>query len=168
MEKRQIKTGASPAGFNATALFMSHPEKNIFPVFEWPVRVYIEDTDMGGVVFYANYLKFFERARTEWLRSLGVTQQALMDEHSLAFVVSNMSVDYARSARLDDELRITVKIGRIGKASIHFLQEIWREKTLLTSAQIQIVSVSLPQMRPVAIPSGILARMQNKQGRAFS
>ncbi|MDL2284744.1 tol-pal system-associated acyl-CoA thioesterase [Oxalobacter sp. OttesenSCG-928-P03] len=141
---------------------MTHPKNESLPVFEWPVRVYIEDTDMGGVVFYANYLKFFERARTEWLRGLGVTQQMLVDEFSLIFVVSRMSVDYVAPARLDDELRLTVEIERIGRASVHFTQRAWRDETLLASAQIQIVSVSLPQMRPVAIPSGIFVKMKNK------
>lgn len=131
------------------------------PVFVWPVRVYIEDTDMGGVVFYANYLKFFERARTEWLRSLGVTQQVLMEEQALVFVVSRITVDYVRPARLDDQLNITVETERLGRASVHFLQRAWRGDTLLASARIQIVAVSLPQMRPVAIPSGILAKMKN-------
>lgn len=132
-------------------------------VFEWPLRVYVEDTDMGGVVFYANYLKFFERARTEWLRSLGVTQQLLMNDYSMIFVVGRMSIDYIASARLDDELRITAQIERMGRASVHFSQETWRGETLLATSQIQIVSVSLPQMRPVAIPSDILAKMKNKQ-----
>lgn len=131
------------------------------PAFVWPVRVYIEDTDMGGVVFYANYLKFFERARTEWLRSLGVTQQALMDEHALVFVVSQMTVDYVRPARLDDQLNITVETERLGRASVCFSQQARRGDTLLASARIQIVAVSLPQMRPVGIPSDILAKMKS-------
>jgi len=136
-------------------------EKEIASVFEWSVRVYIEDTDVGGVVFYANYLKFFERARTEWLRNLGVTQQVLIDEYALIFVVGHISVDYVKSARLDDELNITVEVERIGRASVHFLQKAWCGETLLASARIHIVSVSLPQMRPVAIPSSILKKMQN-------
>lgn len=146
---------------------MSHPENNALPSFEWPVRVYIEDTDMGGVVFYANYLKFFERARTEWLRSLGITQQMLIDDASLIFVVSRMSVDYIAPARLDDELKLTVEIERIGRASVHFAQHAWRYGTLLASAQIQIVSVSLSQMRPVAIPSDILVRMKSKNNQTL-
>ncbi|MCM1129265.1 MAG: acyl-CoA thioesterase [Alistipes senegalensis] len=116
---------------------------------------------MGGVVFYANYLKFFERARTEWLRSLGVTQQALMDDYALIFVVGRMTVDYVKPARLDDQLNITVETERLGRASVHFLQQAWRGDTLLASTRIQIVAVSLPQMRPVAIPSDILAKMKN-------
>ena len=140
---------------------MSHLKNDSLPVFEWPVRVYIEDTDMGGVVFYANYLKFFERARTEWLRSFGVTQQILFDDFSLIFVVNHISVDYVASAKLDDELKLTVEVESIRRASIHFIQHAWRNETLLARARIQIVSVTLPHLRPVAIPSSILAKMKN-------
>ncbi len=139
---------------------VSLPSSESSPVFEWPVRVYIEDTDMGGVVFYANYLKFFERARTEWLRSLGVTQQVLMSEHSLIFIVSHASVDYVKPARLDDDLIITLDVERLGRASIHFTQQAFCNETLLASARVQVVSVSLPKMRPVAIPSEILEKMK--------
>jgi acyl-CoA thioester hydrolase len=139
-------------------------QRNIVPsqfLFEWPVRVYIEDTDMGGVVFYANYLKFFERARSEWLRTFGVNQQALAKEYSLIFVVSQVSVDFLSPARIDDELKISVNPVRIGRASVLFEQSALREETILASAKIQIVSVSLPQMRPVAIPPDVLLKMKN-------
>ncbi|MDR0934279.1 MAG: tol-pal system-associated acyl-CoA thioesterase [Burkholderiaceae bacterium] len=139
---------------------MSQPKDNTF-VFEWPVRVYIEDTDMGGVVFYANYLKFFERARTEWLRSTGITQQTLMEEFSLIFVVSRFAVDYLASARLDDELRLTVEPVHIGRASVDLKQRAFRGEKLLASAELRIVSVSLPAMRPVAIPPYILEKMKS-------
>ena len=94
-------------------------------VFNWPVRVYYEDTDAGGIVFYANYLKFFERARTEWLRSLGVQQQALLDADNTAFVVKNVTLDYHAAARLDDQLTIQTSIARLGRASVQFLQQAW-------------------------------------------
>lgn len=129
-------------------------------VFEWPTRVYYEDTDAGGVVFYANYLKFFERARTEWLRSLGMSQEILKDTYSLLFVVGRISVDYIQSARLDDLLTITVEVERIGRASIYFYQRAYLGETLLATAQIQIVSVLSPQMKPLAIPSDILSKMK--------
>ncbi len=142
-------------------LEMPLSSKESAPIFEWPVRVYIEDTDMGGVVFYANYLKFFERARTEWLRSLGVTQQLLMEEHSLIFIVSHASVDYVKPAKLDDNLKITLDVERLGRASIHFTQQAFCGETLLASARVQVVSVSLPKMRPVAIPSEIFEKMKD-------
>src|SRR3954464_8102232 len=94
--------------------------------FNWPVRVYYEDTDTGGVVFYANYLKFFERARTEWLRAAGVSQQALSDRHRVMFVVKSTAVDYHAPAKLDDQLQLTVTVERLGKASVQFVQQAWR------------------------------------------
>ncbi|OIN93473.1 MAG: tol-pal system-associated acyl-CoA thioesterase [Comamonadaceae bacterium CG1_02_60_18] len=93
-------------------------------VFTWPVRVYWEDTDAGGVVYYANYLKFFERARTEWLRALGVHQQAIKERTGGMFVVSHADVRYLRSARLDDELLVTTSLRELGRASITIAQEV--------------------------------------------
>src|SRR5438309_8209461 len=86
--------------------------------FNWTVRVYYEDTDTGGIVFYANYLKFFERARTEWLRAAGVGQQALSQEMGMMFVVRSTALDYHAPARLDDELSISVIVERLGAASV--------------------------------------------------
>lgn len=97
------------------------------PSFCWPVRVYWEDTDAGGVVYYANYLKFFERARTEWLRSMGLEQHALRASSGGVFVVSEAAIKYHRSARLDDALTITVRLQQAGKASVVFVQQAWRE-----------------------------------------
>jgi len=94
--------------------------------FCWPVRVYWEDTDAGGVVYYANYLRFFERARTEWLRSLGVHQQALKERTGGMFVVSHADVRYLRSARLDDELLVTTSLLELGRASITIGQQATR------------------------------------------
>ena len=127
--------------------------------FEWPVRVYYEDTDAGGLVYYANFLRFFERARTEWLRSFGINQQVLAREFSMMFVVNKASVDFIAPARLDDELMISAKPVRFGRASVQFEQLALRKGTLLASARIKIVSVSLPGMRPVAIPSHVLSRI---------
>ena len=98
----------------ASAQATAHAEST--SVFSWQVRVYYEDTDAGGVVFYANYLKFFERARTEWLRHAGIGQQALMLSDGVMFVVSSTGVDYFSPARLDDELKLTVTVERLGKA----------------------------------------------------
>jgi acyl-CoA thioester hydrolase len=98
---------------------MSHS----FPVFHWPIRVYWEDTDAGGIVFYANYLKFFERARTEWLRHLGLGQQALRDQTGGVFVVSNAQLDFRRPARLDDQLVIHTQLVELGRASLLIHQQ---------------------------------------------
>ena len=101
--------------------------------FDWNLRVYWEDTDAGGVVFYANYLKFFERARTEWLRSLGIEQQTLADVSGVVFVVRSTSVEYNAPARLDDQLVIRTDIERVGPASVQFAQEAWRDDVLLAT-----------------------------------
>lgn len=132
--------------------------------FSWPVRVYYEDTDTGGVVFYANYLKFFERARTEWLRALGFSQQALVESSGLIFVVKSTAVDYFAPARLDDELKLTVVVEQFRNASMSFVQEAWRlqgtEQTLLARGQIKIVCVNAANFRPQAIPEEMLARLK--------
>jgi len=124
--------------------------------FEWPVRVYYEDTDAGGIVFYANYLKFFERARTEWLRACGIDQQRLADSNGIVFVVRRTSVDYSSPARLDDVIRVVSRIERLGRASVDFHQEAWRDGVLLASGDIRIASVNLASVRPAAIPDAVL------------
>jgi acyl-CoA thioester hydrolase len=128
--------------------------------FRWPVRVYVEDTDFGGVVFYANYLKYFERARTELLRSLGVSQQTMVDTDRVIFVVTNIVVDYRSPARMDEELTVTAHAEKLGRASVKFIQEIWRGSDLLVSAKISIACVGIETMRPQAIPQTMLAKLQ--------
>ena len=132
--------------------------------FTWPVRVYWEDTDAGGIVFYANYLKFFERARTEWLRHLGVGQQALRDEVGGMFVVSATQVQYHRPARLDDLLLVTARIEEAGRASLTIRQQALlkpqqedQSETLLCEGSIRIGWVDAQTLRPQRIPATILA-----------
>jgi acyl-CoA thioester hydrolase len=120
--------------------------------FEFRIRVYWEDTDAGGVVFYANYLKFFERARTEWLRALGVGQQALRDATGAIFVVTDTNVRYRAPARLDDELRVTVLLRQRGTASMTIAQQAWRGETLLAEGDIRIGCVDHGTFRPRRIP----------------
>jgi acyl-CoA thioester hydrolase len=129
-------------------------------VFAWPVRVYWEDTDAGGIVFYANYLKFFERARTEWLRSLGVAQGALKEESGGIFVVGETSVRYLAPARLDDELLVTAQLEAGGRASLIIAQEARRGDTLLAVGTIRIGWVDAATMRPGRIPGAILSVLQ--------
>jgi acyl-CoA thioester hydrolase len=133
---------------------------NMPSVFTWMVRVYYEDTDAGGIVFYANYLKFFERARTEWLRALEIGQHMLLQEHGAMFVVRSTSVDYHAPARLDDELKLTLTIERLGQASVQFLQQAWRGDTLLTSAQVKVGCVDAASLRPRALPAHVAAHMR--------
>ncbi|OYO25915.1 tol-pal system-associated acyl-CoA thioesterase [Janthinobacterium sp. PC23-8] len=128
-------------------------------VFHWEVRVYYEDTDAGGIVYYANYLKFFERARTEWLRAIGVGQQVLLEQHDALFVVKSVSVDYHAPARLDDTVRLTLNIAKMGRASIVFLQQAWRGETLLNTAQVKVGCVD-SSMRPRAVPVPVAERMR--------
>ena len=124
--------------------------------FSWPVRVYYEDTDAGGIVFYANYLKFFERARTEWLRAVGVNQQKMIQEYQCMFVVKASAVEYHAPAKLDDELNITVVVERLGRASVQFVQEAWCGDRLLASGQIKVGCVGATSIRPMAIPDHVV------------
>ena len=128
-------------------------------VFEHPVRVYWEDTDAGGIVFYANYLKFFERARTEWLRALGIGQQTLRDETGGMFVVSETQVKYLQSAKLDDLLCITAQLQTSGRASLTIAQKAWRDDQLLCEGTIRIGWVHVQDLKPARIPSSVLERL---------
>jgi acyl-CoA thioester hydrolase len=129
------------------------------PPFDWSVRVYWEDTDAGGVVFYANYLKFFERARTEWLRGFDVSQELLRTEQQAMFIVSETALRYLQPARLDDLLRITVKTRELGKASLVVAQQAWRDDTLLAEGSIRIGCVDAGTFRPRRIPSTLRDRL---------
>jgi acyl-CoA thioester hydrolase len=132
--------------------------------FNWNIRVYYEDTDTGGVVFYANYLKFFERARTEWLRAAGVSQQTLTQVHGVIFIVKSTSLDYHAPAKLDDELKLTVVVERQGRASVNFMQEAWRitetGQELLTTGRIKVGCVDIATFRPTAIPDDVLQKIR--------
>jgi len=128
-------------------------------VFEHPIRVYWEDTDAGGIVFYANYLKFFERARTEWLRALGIGQHALREETCGMFVVSETAVKYHRPAQLDDQLRVTATLAEGGRASLVIAQQAWLGDTLLCEGTIRIGWVDAATMKPARIPSSVLERL---------
>jgi acyl-CoA thioester hydrolase len=128
-------------------------------VFEHPIRVYWEDTDAGGIVFYANYLKFFERARTEWLRALGIGQHALREDTGGMFVVSETAVKYHRPAKLDDQLRVTATLAEGGRASLVIAQQAWLGETLLCEGTIRIGWVDAAVMKPARIPSSVLERL---------
>jgi len=123
--------------------------------FRHTLRVYWEDTDAGGVVFYANYLKFFERARTEWLRALGFGQQALRERTGALFVVTDTRVRYLAPARLDDLVEVTVQLRAGGKASMTIAQQAWRGPTLLAEGEIRIGCVDEGTFRPRRIPTEI-------------
>ncbi len=127
----------------------------IAPAFSASMRVYWEDTDAAGIVFYANYLKFFERARTEWLRGHGFGQEALRAGAGIAFVVSETSLRYRRPARLDDVIDVSVAVIHLGQASLQIAQEARRAGELLAEGTIRIGCVELGTFRPCRIPNDI-------------
>ncbi len=120
------------------------------------IRIYWEDTDAGGVVYYANYLKFFERARTEWLRALGVEQQQLQTQTGAMFVVADTQVRYLAPAKLDDLLTVSVAVLELGAASLQLQQQAWRGDTLLVQASIRIGCVDAQTFKPRRIPAQVL------------
>jgi acyl-CoA thioester hydrolase len=124
-------------------------------VFRWPVRIYWEDTDAGGVVYHANYVRFMERARTEWLRARGIDQLELSERTSRGFVIREMHLDFHRPARLDDELLVSVAVKERRSASILFDQEIVRGDTALVRATVRAAFVDLVTMRPAQIPTDL-------------
>lgn len=122
-----------------------------------PIRIYYEDTDAGGVVYHARYLHFFERARTEYLRSIGFTQQALLREQQIAFVVKSLVIDYKFPAKLDDWLFVETEIVAIKGATILFKQYLKRDTDVLSMADVKVACVDLNKMKPVAIPDELKA-----------
>lgn len=123
------------------------------------VRVYYEDTDMGGVVFYANYLKYMERGRTEWLRDLGVDQSTLAATEQRVFMVVRVDVRYISPARLDDLLQIESEVTRMGRASLHFAQFVSRGGELIAQSNIQVCCVETVNMRVAAIPQSVRTKL---------
>lgn len=130
------------------------------PSFHWPVRVYYEDTDAGGIVYHARYLYFLERARTEWLRQTGYSQRELKLQ-GVIFVVHSMNVKWISPAQLDDQLLVNVKIEKIKKASIQFEQTITLAGQQKLSATVLVACLNANNMKPSAIPSEILQNMNN-------
>lgn len=130
-------------------------------LFQFPIRVYYEDTDAGGIVYYANYLKFCERARTEWLRALGISQIKFL-EQSIGFVVTKVAMNNLASARLDDLLTVTTQINKLKRASIVFNQEIFNEQAVkLCEVEVNVACVDFNKNKPVAIPSFILGALES-------
>lgn len=130
--------------------------------FSFPIRVYWEDTDAGGIVFYANYLKFFERARTEWLRAMGVSQHVLREQVGGMFVVSETKVKYHQPARLDDELIVTAALQEAGRAALIIEQQATHKTsgTLLCQGSIRIGWVDAQTLKPARLPSDIIEKLK--------
>lgn len=128
------------------------------PTFTLPVRVYYEDTDAAGVVYYANYLRFCERARTEWLRSMGYDQRTLIETAGIVFVVRSVQADFKSSARLDDALEVVSSVAKPGHASLVFSQKIIRNQELILDSTVCIACVDTRTRRPCAIPPDLRTR----------
>jgi acyl-CoA thioester hydrolase len=133
------------------------------PSFEWSIRIYYEDTDAGGIVFYANYLKFFERARTEWLRAGGIDQSALSARAGTVFVVRRTALEYCAPARLDDVLRIESRVSALKRASVEFEQQAWRDDQLVAAGTILVACVDCVKLRPTGIPKDVIAALSHAQ-----
>ena len=130
------------------------------PTFSFPVRVYWEDTDAGGVVYYANYLKFLERARTEWLSSLGLEQDRLARDAGVLFVVRRVEADYLRPARFNDRLLVHSRLDELGRVSLVMAQEVVRDGECLLSARVQVACVEQAGFRPARIPAFVTSLLQ--------
>jgi acyl-CoA thioester hydrolase len=129
-------------------------------VYSFPVRVYFENTDAGGVVYHAEYLKFLERARTEWLRHLGFDHQALARNHRTVFVVTAMAIDFLKAARLDDTVAVSVRLESLGKVRCVFAQEVRRDDEVLVRAKVTVASVAGESFKPVEIPEALRRKME--------
>lgn len=131
--------------------------------FSFCVRVYYEDTDAGGVVYYANYLRFMERARSEWLRALGFRQDELAAQAQVLFAVRSANVEFIKPARLEQELTVTADITRRGAASLSFTQEVWRERVLLCRGEIKVACLDARSFTPAAIPAALVQQIEARR-----
>jgi len=154
--RQDLHAAQHSAGYNAPVQRASEPSQP----FTWQVRVYYEDTDRGGVVYYANYLRFFERARSEWLRSFGVNQERLSAVEGIGFVVARAEIDFKSGARLDDLLSVTVKMAEKKKTYLWLEQEArLADGKLCANARVQVACVRQKDMRPQPIPESLSARI---------
>lgn len=135
----------------------SNDSRHVSTTFSFPIRVYWEDTDAGGVVYHASYLRFLERGRTEWVRAQGIGQQALRASDDLVLAVRDMQLDFLRPGRLDDELRVTVVLEERRSASFSVTQELWRGDECLVRARVRIASLRASTFKPRPLPGWMLA-----------
>ncbi len=124
--------------------------------FSWPIRVYYEDTDAGGVVYHSQYLNYMERARSEWLRHLGFVQSTMREQFGIVFVVRQMQIQFIKPARFDDALQVQTSLIKCSGASLQFQQSIQRDAQPLISAQVEVVCVDIQQFKPSRIPAAML------------
>ncbi|HEY2346008.1 MAG TPA: tol-pal system-associated acyl-CoA thioesterase [Xanthomonadaceae bacterium] len=148
---------------NSPSTPLSNPGAPPAAAFIWPIRVYWEDTDAGGVVYHASYLRFLERARSEWLRTLGFAQDAMREREGVVFVVRAMRLEFLRPAKLDDELAVDVSLQERRRASLLMRQVIRRGGVSLLEAEVKVACVAAADFRPRAVPEA-LAAMMKEQG----
>jgi len=129
--------------------------------FSLPIRIYFEDTDSGGVVYHSNYLKFMERARTEWLRGIGIDQRHLKQDHQIMFVVHRIDIQYKFPARFNDDLIVKSELKDIGSSKIEFRQMIYRNDEMLIDASVDIACIDSEKFKPVRIPPTIKQTMES-------
>jgi acyl-CoA thioester hydrolase len=129
--------------------------------FSFPVRIYFEDTDSGAVVYHANYLKFMERARTEWLRSVGIDQHHLKYHAHIMFVVHRIDIQYKLPARFNDDLEVKTELLAIGSSKIEFRQMIYRDEEMLVDANVDIACIDSEKFKPIRIPSTVKQTMES-------
>lgn len=151
---------ARPNSDEALAPEQALPRPGEPGVFQWPVRVYWEDTDGGGVVYHARYVHFFERARTEWLRNLGFNQSVLKAQHNIVFAIRSMNVEFLRAAQLDDELLVTVRLTQAARASMRMQQAIWRGDEPIAQAAVYAGCLHADRFKPARIPPFLLAELR--------
>jgi acyl-CoA thioester hydrolase len=137
------------------------------PAYAWPVRVYYEDTDSGGVVYYANYLRFFERCRTEWMRSIGFGQREMAERDGVVFVVAAAEVKYIRPARLDDQLVVDVSIAEQFASYVVFEQTVRRDELVLCRSRMKVACVDAQTMRPTRLPAALAAALAPHAGGLY-
>jgi tol-pal system-associated acyl-CoA thioesterase len=130
-------------------------------MFVFPVRVYYEDTDAGGVVYHSQYLNFMERARTEWLRASGFVQSVLKQEMQVLFVVHSMQIQFKKPARLDDDLKVVSQLIEMGRGSFNCQQQIMRDDVILLEAQVKVACVDADSFKPTGIPARIKIALES-------
>jgi acyl-CoA thioester hydrolase len=139
---------------------MNAPDATLPGRFALPVRVYYEDTDAAGVVYYANYLRYLERGRTEWLRALGFDQTELAAERGIAFAVRGLQIDYLKPARLDDELVVVSHVSSLGRAQLVFEQRVERAAEALVTASVRVACIEVARMKAAPLPETLRARVE--------
>jgi acyl-CoA thioester hydrolase len=152
-------TGGRSAQAGSPGRRLASNASRLVQPFSWPVRVYYEDTDSGGVVYYANYLKFLERARTEWLRALGFGQRELAAREGVVFVVRSLALEYLKPSLVDDSLRVTVELAKVGASLIVVAQRVMCEEELRVTAEVRLACVDRDAFTPVRIPKAIVTRI---------